>query len=427
MEQKQISSDLIRGHIDTIILYTLTNGDKFAEQISDTICEKSENAYKINQATLYSALKRLENLKLVNSYQRDAVGGGRRKFFSLTQSGKDTVENNLSSWSYSRSIIDKLVDCQSEPIIKTEYIEKIIQIPTENVASQPVVNEVLDTNSLIPDVTQEIKQDTILTSPETVQTENSSSAIIDEANEVNFRNILNGLIEQSNSRRQEQTIQAVELVPIEKNDSNTDVNDTKNEQKIEKPVKDFNQIIKEKHSNSIKTEITTIDFSDLKLKAAQEGYKLRISAKNQTANTGTLLINKVRLLTCLAVFLCFIAELLFFSTAYKTELDMPNWLIFTLLACGLFFPIFYAVKYKKKPLLTTAKAIHADSILTTGIIVFNLLLINFALVLLFELNFAVKKDVLLYLIIPIVVYVNVLLCSIFRVIFANLKSCQLKQ
>ena len=43
MEQKAISSDLIRGHIDTIILHTLLSGDKHAQQISDAIEEKSQN------------------------------------------------------------------------------------------------------------------------------------------------------------------------------------------------------------------------------------------------------------------------------------------------------------------------------------------------------------------------------------------------
>ena len=41
MQNQQISSDLIRGHIDTIILHTLLDGDKYAEQISDTIDKKS--------------------------------------------------------------------------------------------------------------------------------------------------------------------------------------------------------------------------------------------------------------------------------------------------------------------------------------------------------------------------------------------------
>ena len=62
--EKSISSDLIRGHIDTIILHTLLDGNKYAQQISDSIEEKSEKNYVINQATLYSSLKRLENLFL---------------------------------------------------------------------------------------------------------------------------------------------------------------------------------------------------------------------------------------------------------------------------------------------------------------------------------------------------------------------------
>ena len=36
-----ISSDLIRGHIDTIILHALTENDKYAQQISEVIESKS--------------------------------------------------------------------------------------------------------------------------------------------------------------------------------------------------------------------------------------------------------------------------------------------------------------------------------------------------------------------------------------------------
>ena len=41
--QPTISSDLIRGHIDTIILHTLIESDKFAQQISDAVEYKSGN------------------------------------------------------------------------------------------------------------------------------------------------------------------------------------------------------------------------------------------------------------------------------------------------------------------------------------------------------------------------------------------------
>ena len=133
--ENSISSDLIRGHIDTIILHSLLTEDKFAQKISDTVEEKSDKKYKINQATLYSSLKRLETLKLVKSYWYDSPDG-RRKYFAITDNGKQFVEQNLQNWSYSRQIIDKLMDCEPEPIVKTQYVtvkaEPVIQNPPQN-------------------------------------------------------------------------------------------------------------------------------------------------------------------------------------------------------------------------------------------------------------------------------------------------------
>ena len=116
-QQQAISSDLIRGHIDTIILHTLLDGDKYAQQISESVEIKSEKKYVLNQATLYSSLKRLENLKFVSSYWFDA-SDGRRKYFKITENGKQEVDKNLSSWAFSRQIIDKLVDYTPEPQTK---------------------------------------------------------------------------------------------------------------------------------------------------------------------------------------------------------------------------------------------------------------------------------------------------------------------
>ena len=62
-----ISSDLIRGHINTIILRTLYDGDKYGYEIINEIEEKSKGQYSLKQPTLYSALKRLESQDYVTS------------------------------------------------------------------------------------------------------------------------------------------------------------------------------------------------------------------------------------------------------------------------------------------------------------------------------------------------------------------------
>ena len=106
---KSISSDLIRGHINTIILRSLSDGDKYGYEIMAEIERKSHGQYALKQPSLYSALKRLEKEGFITSYWGGSVGGGRRKYFSLTGEGRAISEQNQSEWEYSRTIIDSLI------------------------------------------------------------------------------------------------------------------------------------------------------------------------------------------------------------------------------------------------------------------------------------------------------------------------------
>ena len=108
-EHGTISSDLIRGHINTIILRSLYDGDKYGYAILEEIARKSHNQYQLKQPSLYSALKRLEKEGYITSYWGGTAGGGRRKYFSLTDQGKEVAERNLMEWEYSRTVIDSLI------------------------------------------------------------------------------------------------------------------------------------------------------------------------------------------------------------------------------------------------------------------------------------------------------------------------------
>lgn len=108
-DKQSVSSDLIRGHINTIILRALYDGDKYGYEIISEIERKSHGQYTLKQPSLYSALKRLESEGYITSYWGGSVNGGRRKYFSLTDSGKKISEVNQSEWEYSRTVIDSLI------------------------------------------------------------------------------------------------------------------------------------------------------------------------------------------------------------------------------------------------------------------------------------------------------------------------------
>ena len=109
--KSSISADLIRGHINTIILRSLYDRDKYGYEIINEINEKSHGQYTLKQPTLYSALKRLENQGYIQAYwkQDEVSAGGRRKYFRLTDSGREITEHNQAEWEYSRTVIDNLI------------------------------------------------------------------------------------------------------------------------------------------------------------------------------------------------------------------------------------------------------------------------------------------------------------------------------
>lgn len=109
MIDKKISSDLLRGHTDTIILKLLQDGDKYGYEITKLIYELSDQLYELKEATMYSSLKRLEHDGHITSYWGDETQGGRRKYYHITASGRNLYESNQQNWDFAKRILDQLL------------------------------------------------------------------------------------------------------------------------------------------------------------------------------------------------------------------------------------------------------------------------------------------------------------------------------
>lgn len=104
-----ITSDLIRGHTETIILAHLIPGDSYGYEINKSIQKKTEGKYELKEATLYSAFRRLESAQLIRSYWGDENTGARRRYYTITELGKSTYFQNKSDWDKAKKIIDQLI------------------------------------------------------------------------------------------------------------------------------------------------------------------------------------------------------------------------------------------------------------------------------------------------------------------------------
>lgn len=120
-----IDSDVIRGHVDTIILKTLTTGDKYGYEIIKEIEQKSQGTYELKQPTLYSCLKRLENQGLISGYSKNSDIGGKRHYYKLTKKGRENYENSMQQWFNSRNIIDNLMGSKPSSISNEETLTEL--------------------------------------------------------------------------------------------------------------------------------------------------------------------------------------------------------------------------------------------------------------------------------------------------------------
>jgi PadR family transcriptional regulator, regulatory protein PadR len=109
MKEKTITSDLLRGHTDTMILNLLIGGDRYGYEIVKLISKNSGGEYELKEATMYSSVRRLESEGDVECYWGDESQGGRRKYFRITRKGKDTYARNKRNWEYAKRVLNNLL------------------------------------------------------------------------------------------------------------------------------------------------------------------------------------------------------------------------------------------------------------------------------------------------------------------------------
>ncbi|MDP5276455.1 PadR family transcriptional regulator [Chengkuizengella axinellae] len=104
-----ISSDVIRGYNDTIILYMLLDNDSYGYEISKNIREFSDEKYIIKETTLYSAFNRLMKNGYIESFYKDETHGKRRTYYRITQAGKNYYKEKCTEWDITKQVINRFI------------------------------------------------------------------------------------------------------------------------------------------------------------------------------------------------------------------------------------------------------------------------------------------------------------------------------
>lgn len=104
-----ISSDVIRGYNDTIILCLLMEHDSYCYELSKEIKSRTEGKYIIKETTLYSAVARLESNGFICSYDIFTELGKKRTYYSVTKTGRDYYAEKCEEWHLTEDVIGRFV------------------------------------------------------------------------------------------------------------------------------------------------------------------------------------------------------------------------------------------------------------------------------------------------------------------------------
>jgi PadR family transcriptional regulator PadR len=104
-----ISSDVIRGYNDTIILYLLMQNPSYGYEITKQIRTLTNEKYIIKETTLYSAFTRMEKNGYITSFPSEEVNGKKRTYYKITEAGTAYYREKCEEWILTKEVVEKFI------------------------------------------------------------------------------------------------------------------------------------------------------------------------------------------------------------------------------------------------------------------------------------------------------------------------------
>jgi PadR family transcriptional regulator PadR len=104
-----IERELKRGSLELIVLHLLEPGEAYGYEIVTKLSTQTNGALGVTDGTLYPVLYRLERLGFVAVRWETPERGVPRKYYRLTDSGRDELARLKHEWNAFVSAIAKLL------------------------------------------------------------------------------------------------------------------------------------------------------------------------------------------------------------------------------------------------------------------------------------------------------------------------------
>ncbi len=91
-------ADLLQGTLDMLILKTLALEPIHGYGVAQRIQQISKDVLRVNQGSLYPALRRLERKGWIEAEWRDSENNRRARYYKLTRAGRKQLGEETREW-----------------------------------------------------------------------------------------------------------------------------------------------------------------------------------------------------------------------------------------------------------------------------------------------------------------------------------------
>lgn len=105
----KINRELLKGSTSILILKLLDKKDIYGYQITQELKTLSQNAFELKEGTLYPTLHSLEKEEAVESYWFDSDKGRRRKYYKITEHGRQMLISKQKEWDFFSNAMNNVI------------------------------------------------------------------------------------------------------------------------------------------------------------------------------------------------------------------------------------------------------------------------------------------------------------------------------
>lgn len=100
-------SQMLKGILEGCILRVISTRETYGYEISERL--KESGFSEISEGTIYPLLMRLEKSGLIAATFKDSPFGPKRKYFNVTEKGKEEIQSFIINWQELEKAVNTLL------------------------------------------------------------------------------------------------------------------------------------------------------------------------------------------------------------------------------------------------------------------------------------------------------------------------------